>query len=155
MDLRKDVPAWIYALASSTLDQLLHGGRAEVGQVVGARARDDGVPDDGLVRLVHVAVAGGPLGRHVDEHLFRVPREQRREVGVERELDYGIFLLLGAVVVRPALDSVVCARVSDFSFKHNSNLSSQQGGKSEAKETEREGGREGGRDRDRDRETES
>jgi len=107
----KDVPAWIYALASSALDQLLHGDRTDVGQVVGARARDDGVPDDSLVRLVHV-VAGtgrgrGPLGRHVDEDLFRVPREQRREIGVERELDYGIFLFLGAVVVRSTSDSVV------------------------------------------------
>lgn len=46
--------------------------------MVGARACDDGVPDDGLVGLVHVVGAGGsdgPLGGHVDEELLSVPGE--------------------------------------------------------------------------------
>jgi hypothetical protein len=87
----------IYALAGGAPAQLLERGGADVGQVVGARARDDGVPDDGLVGLVHGVEAGrrrGPLGRYVDEELLRVPGEQRRQVRVERELDYGILLLL-------------------------------------------------------------
>lgn len=53
--------------------------------MVGARARDDGVPDDGLVGLVGGVAGdggGGPLGRDVDEELLRVPGEERREVGV-------------------------------------------------------------------------
>lgn len=83
--------------------------------MVGARARDDGVPDDGLVGLVRVVVSGAvirgsssrPLGRHVDEELLGVPREQRREVGVERELDHGVFFPLVAVVMRLALVPVI------------------------------------------------
>lgn len=106
------VPVWVYALAGGALAQLLQRRGADVGQVVGARARDDGVPDDGLVRLVRAAATAyaraggerGPLGRDVDEELLRVPGEQRREVRVQRELDDGVFLLLRAVVVRPAFD---------------------------------------------------
>lgn len=98
-------PARIYALARGALAQLLQRRGAQVAQVVGARARDDAVPDDGLVGLVR-AGGGGPLGRDVDEELLGVPREQRRKVRVERELDDGVLLLLRAVVVRPALDSV-------------------------------------------------
>lgn len=102
------VPVWVYAPAGGALAQLLQRRGADIGQVVGAWARDDGVPDDGLVRLVRAAVAytrardHGPLGRDVDEELLRVPGEQRREVRVQRELDDGVFLLLRAVVVRPA-----------------------------------------------------
>lgn len=87
--------------------------------MVGARARDDGVPDDGLVGLVRAvgdARRGrGPLGRDVDEELLGVPGEQRREVGVERELDDGILFLFGTVVVRPALYSVRRTAVSELS----------------------------------------
>lgn len=85
--------------------------------MVGARARDDAVPDDGLVRLVRGG--GGPLGRDVDEELLGVPREQRREIGVERELDDGVFLLLGAIVVRPALDSVLRGTTNLVSSDHH------------------------------------
>lgn len=73
------VPVRIYALAGGALAQLLQRRGADVGQVVGARARDDGVPDDGLIRLVRAA---GPLGRDVDEELLRVPGEERRKVRV-------------------------------------------------------------------------
>lgn len=103
------VPVRIYALAGGALAQLLERGGADVGQVVGARARDDGVPDDGLVGLVGRSAGdggGGPLGGDVDEELLGVPGEERREVGVQRELDDGVLLLLRAVVVRPAFHSV-------------------------------------------------
>lgn len=49
--------------------------------MVGARARDDRVPDDGFVGLVR-AVGGGPFGCYVYEELLGVPGEQRREVRV-------------------------------------------------------------------------
>lgn len=91
--------------AGGALAQLLERGRPDVGQVVGARRRDDGVPDDGAAGLVRRR-GRRPLGGHVDEELLGVPGEQRREVGVQRELDDCVFLLPGRVVVRPAFDSV-------------------------------------------------
>jgi hypothetical protein len=97
--------ALVDGLAGGALAQLLEGGGANVGQVVRRGARDDGVPDDGAVGLV-LLVRGRPLGRHVDEELLGVPGEERREVRVERELDDGVLLLLGRVVVRSSLDSV-------------------------------------------------
>lgn len=104
----ENVPARIDALPLGALDQLPLGHGADVGEVVGAGARDDGVPDDGLVGRVGGAAGRvvGPLGRHVDEDLLRVPGEERAEVGVEAELDDGVFLLLGRVVVWAAADSV-------------------------------------------------
>lgn len=92
-------------LALATLLQLLQGRGAQVGQVVGARVRDDGVPDHGLV---HDAVVdlGGPFGGDVHEELLRVPGEEGGQVGVEGELDDGVLFLLGGVVVGTALDSV-------------------------------------------------
>jgi hypothetical protein len=71
--------------------------------VVGARVGDDGVPDDSLVGGIARA---GPLGGDVDEELLSVPCEEGRKVGFEGELDDGILLLLGAVVMRPTLDAV-------------------------------------------------
>lgn len=96
--------AAVDGLAGGALAQLLEGRGADVGQVVRRRRRDDRVPDDGAVALV--VLGGVPLGRHVDEQLLRVPREQRRQVRVERELDDGVLLLLGRVVVRPSFYSV-------------------------------------------------
>lgn len=101
----------VHGLAGGALAQLLERGGADVGQVVRGRGGDDGVPDDGAVGLV-LGPRGLPLGGHVDEELLRVPGEERREVGVERELDDGVLLLLGRVVVRAALDSVKGALVS-------------------------------------------
>ncbi|KUI56760.1 hypothetical protein VP1G_10882 [Cytospora mali] len=88
----------------------LGGGsrRTNLGQVVGARARDDLVPYDSLVgRIIAVVLtAGRPLGRDVDKDLLGVPVEQRAEVGVEAELDDGVLLLGGAVVIGPARDDL-------------------------------------------------
>ncbi len=103
-------PVGIDALAGRAADELLHGDGPDVLQVVGAGVGDDAVPDDGLVRgvgrrPVRAGGGGGPLGRHVDKHLLRVPREEAREVGVEAELDDGVLLLLAAVVVRTAADA--------------------------------------------------
>lgn len=70
--------------------------------MVGARVGDDAVPDDSLIGVV---ARRGPFRRDVDEKLLRVPGEKRGEVGVEREPDDGVLLLLGAVVVGTALDS--------------------------------------------------
>lgn len=71
--------------------------------MVGAGARDDVVPDDGLVGGVFRA---GPFGGYVDEDLLGVPGEERGEVGVEGELDDGVFFLFRAVVMRTASDSM-------------------------------------------------
>lgn len=70
-------PARIDALPLCTLAQLLERRGADVGQVVGARARDDAVPDNGAVGRVGITRLG-PLRRHVDEQLLRVPGEERR-----------------------------------------------------------------------------
>lgn len=79
--------------------------------MIGARRCDDAIPDDSLVgsgigrNCLARGSRGGPLGRDVDEQLFSVPCEERREVRVERELDDGVFLLFAAVVVgAPAHD---------------------------------------------------
>ena len=77
--------------------------------MVGAGRGDDAVPDDGLVGRVLVCfgvIGRWPLGGHVDEDLLGVPCEERGEVGVEREVDDGIFFLFAGVVVRSASDAV-------------------------------------------------
>lgn len=75
--------------------------------MIRARARDDGVPDDSLVGgVVAVGARGGPLGRDVDEDLLRVPREERRQVGFEGELEDSVLLLLVAIVVRASADDL-------------------------------------------------
>lgn len=71
--------------------------------MVCAGARDDGVPDDRLIRGIGVR---GPLSRDIDEQLFRVPCEERGQVRFEREFDDGVLFLLRAVVVRPAADDL-------------------------------------------------
>lgn len=99
----RDLPARVNRLALGAALKLLHGNRANVLQVVGTRVGDDGVPDDSLVG----GIAGAwPLGSDVDEELLSVPCEEGREVGFEGELDDGVLLLLGAVVVRTTLDTV-------------------------------------------------
>ena len=103
-----DAPAGINALPRRALLELLERDGPQVAEVVGAGARDDLVPDDGLARAVGVLAARiGPLGRDVDKDLLGVPGEEAREVGVEGEADDGVFFLFGAVVVRPAFDTVV------------------------------------------------
>ena len=104
--MRGDVPAGINALARGTLAKLLERRRAVVSEVVGRGRRDDGVPDDGLVGR-RVGVGGGrPFGGDVDEDLLGIPGEEGGEVRVERELDDGVFFVLGGVVVGAAADAV-------------------------------------------------
>lgn len=77
--------------------------------MVCAGAGDDLVPDDSLVGGVGGrACAGiGPLCGDVDEDLLGIPTaEEGGEVGLEGELDDGVFLLGGGVVVRTALDDL-------------------------------------------------
>jgi hypothetical protein len=100
-----NLPTWIDTLPPSALYQLPLSYRREVCEVVGARTGDDGVPDYGLVGRVVRASRVGPLGRHVDEDLLRVPGEERAEVGVEAELYDGVFFFLGRVIVWAAADS--------------------------------------------------
>jgi hypothetical protein len=95
-------PAGIDSLALGTALELLHGHGADVLEMVGAGVGNDGVPDDSLIGVV---VGAGPFGGHVDEELLGVPCEERRKVGIEGELDDGILLLLGAIVMRAALDT--------------------------------------------------
>lgn len=52
-------------------------------------------------------VRGGVCGVDVDEELFCVPVEERREVGVEVEADLGVFFAFGGVVVWSAFDAVL------------------------------------------------
>lgn len=99
----QDLPAGVNGLALGTALKLLHGNRANVLQVVGARVGDDGVPDDSLVGGIARA---WPLGGDVDEELLGVPCEEGRKVGFEGELDDGVLLLLGAIVMRTTLDAV-------------------------------------------------
>lgn len=75
--------------------------------MIRARVRNNSVPNHGLVgRIVHPR---RPLSGYVHEQLLRVPRKERREVRLEGEFEDGVLLLLGAVVVRPALDNLdVC-----------------------------------------------
>ena len=73
--------------------------------MIGARTRDYRVPDDSLVGGVGAALHR-PLRRDVDEQLFRVPREERRQVRVQRELDYRILLLSFRVVVGSTADDL-------------------------------------------------
>lgn len=84
--------------------------RAQVGEVVGARAGDDAIPNDSLVGGRHVAAVAAPaapalipLGRDVDKDLLGVPGEEARQVSLEVEPYRGVLLLLAAVVVRAAL----------------------------------------------------
>lgn len=101
------LPAGINALPRGAPLQLLHGRGPDVGEVVGAGRRDDGVPDDGAVGGLGAlgGVGVGPLGRDVDEELLRVPGEEGGEVGVEGEADGGVLFLFGGVVVGAALVS--------------------------------------------------
>ena len=113
---RQLAAARVDALARGALAQLLESGGADVGQVVGARARDDAVPDDGAVGRVVVGAAARPLGRHVDEELLCVPGEEGGQVCVQRELDDGVFLLLRGVVVRsPSYSAASWSNVSKWS----------------------------------------
>lgn len=100
-----DIPARINALPLRAPPQLLHSRRPDVGEVVRARGRDDGVPDDGAVGGLGALGGVGvrPLGRHVDEELLGVPGEEGGEVGVEGEADRGVLFFLGGVVVGAAL----------------------------------------------------
>lgn len=97
------LPAGVNGLALGAPLELSHGDGANVLQVVGGGAGDDVVPDNGGVGGV---LGGRPLGGDIDEDVLGVPGEERREIGLERELDNGVLLLLGAVVVGAALDSV-------------------------------------------------
>ena len=99
------IPAGINTLPFSALNQLPLGRGADVAQVVSAGARDDAVPDDGLIRRVCRAGGVGPLGRDVHEQLLRVPCKEGAEVGVEVELDDGVFFLFGGVVVWPTTNT--------------------------------------------------
>lgn len=75
--------------------------------MVGAGRGDDAVPDHGLVGRVRLCMVGRrPLGGHIDKNLLGVPGKERGEVGVEREVDDGVFFLFAAVVVRSASDAV-------------------------------------------------
>lgn len=100
---REEAAGGVDGLSGGAAAQLAQGDGPDVREVVGAGGRDDGVPDHGRVGLVR---GGGPVGGHVDEDLLGVPGEEGREVGVERELDDGVFFFLGAVVVRPAFYAV-------------------------------------------------
>lgn len=100
-----NIPTRINGFALGAPPQLLHGHGPNVLQMIGAGARDDGVPDDGRVGGV-CAGRRGPFGRDVDEELFRVPCEQGGEVRVEGELDDGVFFFFGRVVVGAAFDAV-------------------------------------------------
>jgi hypothetical protein len=97
-------PAGVNGLALGAALELLHGSRANVLQMVCARVGDDAIPYNG--RVCNVLTLGrGPVGGHVDKDLFRVPCEEAGEVGVEGELDDGVFFLFAAVVVWTTLDS--------------------------------------------------
>lgn len=98
----RNIPARVNRLALSASLQLLHSNGPDTLQVVGARVRNDGIPNDGFVGRV---IDAGPLGGDVDEDLLGVPCEERGEVGFERELDDGVFLLLGAIIMGTAFDS--------------------------------------------------
>lgn len=139
------VPARVNRLARRALPQLLPRRGAGRHEVVGAGRRDDAVPDDGLVGLVGGRGArlgyDGPFGRYVDKDLLRVPREQRRQVCVERELDDGILLLLAAVVVGAALDSVRVVLVSSGTLSYRGGKGELGVGKEKALEGARTLGR--------------
>lgn len=80
--------------------------------MVGAGRGDDAIPDDGLIGRVCCRVVGRwPLSRYVDEDLLGVPCEERGEVGIEREVDDGVFFLFAGVVVRSASNAVVVWQV--------------------------------------------
>lgn len=75
--------------------------------MVGAGRGDDAVPDDGFVgRICLGVVEHWPLSRYVNKDLLGVPREERGEVGVEREVDDGVFFLFAGVVVRSTSDAL-------------------------------------------------
>lgn len=59
------VPATVDLLPCRALLELLHCCGTNVLQVVGTRVGDDGVPDDGFVRLVRIR--GWPLSRYIDK----------------------------------------------------------------------------------------
>lgn len=70
--------------------------------MVGAGVGNDAIPDDGRVGVVLLA---GPVGSDVYKHLLGVPCEEARKVGFEGESQNRVFLLLGGVVMRAALDT--------------------------------------------------
>lgn len=98
-----NIPARVNSLALSTALELLHGNGANVLEMVGARIRDNTIPNDGRVCGV---LRARPFCCYVYEDFFRVPVEEAREIGVEGESNDGVLLLLGAVVVRAALDTI-------------------------------------------------
>lgn len=69
-------------------------------------ALDDGVPDGdfvvGVLRAARAGVADGEIGKD----LLCVPVEEGFEVGVEREVDEGVFLRLSGRELGAATDSV-------------------------------------------------
>ena len=105
--MESNIPPTINALPPPTLHQFPLRHLRQIRQVVRARAGDDGIPDDRLVRrCLRAARCLIPCSCHVDEDLFRVPRKQARQVGVEIKADAGVFFFLGAVVVRSSLRPV-------------------------------------------------
>ena len=111
------VPAGVNSLALRALLELLHGDRPNVFQVVSAGIRDNAIPDDGRVGRI-LAWCARPLGRDVYEELLGVPREERRQIGVEGEFDDGILFLFGRVVVRPTLDAVGFPQSASLPLTH-------------------------------------
>jgi hypothetical protein len=101
------IPTRIYSLPLCALDQFLHRRRPDILQVVCRRARDDGIPDNRLVRVQGLVLRGaiGPRRGDVDEDLLGVPGEEGGEVSGEGEADRGIFFFLVGVVVWAAPDS--------------------------------------------------
>lgn len=93
-----NIPAAVDGFAFCAGHQLFHGTGAYVLEVIGAGARDDGIPND---RGISDIFAGRPLGGDVYEDLLCIPGEEARQIGVEGEPDNGVLLLLGAVVMRP------------------------------------------------------
>lgn len=84
------VPFGGNALAGSAFLELFHRGRANVLEVVGARVRNDLIPDDGRVGAI---VGCRPVGRDIDEDLLGVPSKEGLEVCVKGESENGVFLL--------------------------------------------------------------
>lgn len=124
-----DIPVRSNRLALGRLLQLLHGGRANVLQVISAGVRDDGIPDDSLIGGIHAALRGRPLGSHVDEDLLRVPGEELGQVRIEGELDDRVLLLDAGVVVWATLDDL---EVLDLEGAGGRALRVQVGGGDEA-----------------------
>ena len=97
-----DLPIGVNGLSFSAALELLHSNRSNVLEMIGTGACNDLVPDDSLVCRV---VGAGPLGSDIDKDLLGVPCEESSQIGIQVESNDGIFLLLGTVVVRSALDA--------------------------------------------------